>query len=331
MDGLWDLHTHCYSQDYLRLLEDHGGLYKIARGPTHPVITWAGIPTVTLHPGTYNWRARLADPRQAAVDVHFLSTTVPNVYPFPPALQVRAARVVNDDLARWRDGDSAHIRGLASLPMDSDDAVAELERALGPLGLSGVILGTHIGTRDLDDLRYAPVFQRMDALGALVLLHPMVPVAAGAAHLADYDLLSLVGFMNDTTEAVARLTFSGFFDRYPHIRFVLPQLGGAALFLRGRWQMGTRSRIDVGRADLVRPHVYYDCVVFDRAAVRLAVDTVGVAQLVFGSDYPHLGDAETVWAAVAGAGLNESECAAIAQGNARRMLARVRRADPAPS
>lgn len=315
---LWDVHTHCFSRAYLALLEQYGGDYRIERtGTGHPRVTWRGWSVVTLHPATYDVTARFEDPRQRAVRVHVISTTVPNLYPLPEAVQSRAARVVNDELARWRDAYPDRMRGLASLPMDSDDAVAEVDRALDALGLSGFILGTHIGRRDLDDAAFAPIFARLDERKARVLLHPMVPEWAGE-RLAKHDLLSLVGFINAITECVTRLTLTGFFRRYPHIRFILPQMGGASLWVRGRVRFGWPETADPSFQEPTE--LYYDTLSFQPEALAAAARLVGPDRLMFGSDYPHLGDAAAVWQDVQAAELGAAAEYAVARGNALRLF-----------
>lgn len=315
---LHDVHTHCYSLAYLALLEDAGGDVRIdRRGAGHPRIVWQGIPTVTLHPGTYDPSARLHDPRQRDVALHLMSTTVPNVYPFAPRLQAQAARLINDDLARWRDQHPHHLRGLASIPVDSDDAIAEVDRALDALALSGFVMGTHLGGAELDDPRFAPIFRRLNERAARVLLHPMLPVA-GARHLRDHDLVSLVGFVADTTEVVARLWFGGFFARYPRIRFILPQAGGSALWLLGRWRFGWPP--SAGPARPLPPNLFYDTLLFSPEAVALAAQAVGTDHLLFGSDYPHLGNAEAVWHDIRGANLGADATEAIGWRNAAALF-----------
>jgi aminocarboxymuconate-semialdehyde decarboxylase len=318
-EPLWDVHTHCYSREYLALLEQHGRDYRIARtADGYPHIAWRGISVVTLHPGTYDVEFRFRDPRQSPVGVHLISTTVPNVYPFPAVVQERAARLVNDDVARWRDCYPERLRGLASLPMDSDGAVAEVDRALDGLGLSGFIIGTHIGARDLDDPVFAPIFHRLDDRAAAVLLHPMVPERDGE-HLRDHDLLSLVGFIADITECVMRLTLGGFFARYSRIRFILPQMGGAALWVRGRVRFGWPASAPPLPEGL--PNLYYDTLAFQPEAIATAVQMVGADRLLFGSDYPHLGNAEAVWGHVKAANLGADAEAAIGWANAARVFA----------
>lgn len=322
MTPVWDMHTHCYSLRYLRYLEDCGGEYQIVRGAHGaPHIAWRGIPTVTLHDGTTNIAQRFADPVAARVAVHVVSTTIPNVYPLPPAIQVSAARAINDELAEWRDRWPDHIRGLASIPMDSDAAVSELERSLHDLGLSGVILGTHIEGRFLDDPRYAPFFARANDLKAMILLHPMVPWA-GAARMTSHDLMALVGFISDTTWAVAQLLFSGFFRRYPDIRFILPQTGGAVLLLQGRWQVGVTDAAQRQRISEDLRRLYFDTASFQAGALRLAVEEVGASHLVFGSDYPHLGNPEVAWQALVDAGLEGEALRSVADLNAKALLTR---------
>ncbi len=316
---LHDVHTHSYSPAYLALLEEAGGGVRIDRsGAGHPRIVWQGIPTVTLHPGTYDPFARLLDVRQRDVSLHIVSTTVPNVYPFAPRLQAHAARLINDDLARWRDQHPDRLRGLASIPVDSDDAIAEVDRAVDGLGLSGFVMGTHLGAAELDDPQLAPIFRRLNDRAACVLLHPMLP-AAGPEHLGDHDLVSLVGFVADTTEVVARLWFGGFFARYPRIRFILPQAGGSALWLLGRWRFGwPASAVLPGP---LPPNVFYDTLLFSPEAVAFAAGQVGSDHLLFGSDYPHLGNAQQVWHDVRGANLGAAATEAIGWGNATRLFA----------
>ena len=315
--ALWDIHTHCYSQRYLSLLEEHGGDYRIDRAGVHPRITWRGIPVVTLHPATHDITERFRDRRQGQVKVHVISTTVPNLYPFPPSVQERAARIVNDELASWRDRYPDEIRGLASLPMHADSAVAEVDRALDALGLSGFIIGTQVGDQDLDADAFLPIFQRLDERGARVLLHPMVP-ERGGEHLGQHDLLSLVGFINAITESVVRLTLTGFFARYPRIRFILPQMGGASLWVRGRVRFGWPP-------SAVPPtenpgQLYYDTLAFQPEALSAAVSMVGYDRLLFGSDYPHLGNAEAIWQDVRTARLGRAAEEAIAAKNAERLF-----------
>ncbi len=315
---LWDVHTHCYSRDYLSLLEQYGGDYRIERtGTEHPSVTWRGWRVVTLHPATYDIAARFEDARQQDVRVHFISTTVPNLYPLPPAIQGRAARVVNDDLARWRDTYPDQIRGLASVPIDSDDAVTEIDRALDDLALSGFILGTQIGRRDLDDAAFAPIFDRLDEREARVLLHPMVPEASGE-HLAQHDLLSLVGFVNAVTECVTRLTLTGFFRRYARIRFIVPQMGGGSLWVQGRVRFGWPATADPRNQEPTS--LYYDTLSFQPEALAAAEKIVGAGRLLFGSDYPHLGNAEAVWQDVRAAGLGSTAEHAVASGNAKALF-----------
>lgn len=316
---LHDVHTHCYSPAYLALLEEAARGVRIDRGAAgHPRLVWHGVPTVTLHPATYDPWARLHDPRQRGVARHVVSTTVPNVYPFAPHLQGRAARLVNDDLARWRDAEPQQLRGLASIPVDSDDALAEVDRALDALALSGFVMGTHLGSSELDDPRFAPIFRRLNERAARVLLHPMLP-AAGPGHLRDHDLVSLVGFVADTTEVVARLWFGGFFAQYPRIRFILPQAGGSTLWLLGRWRFGWPA--SAGPARPLPPNLFFDTLVFSPEAVAFAAKAVGADHLLFGSDYPHLGNAEAVWRDVTDANLGHDATEAIGWRNAAALFA----------
>jgi aminocarboxymuconate-semialdehyde decarboxylase len=142
----------------------------------------------------------------------------------------------------------------------------------------------------LADARYAPLWAKADALGAVIYVHPTDP--AGVEAMLEYWLMPLVGFLMDTTLAAAKLVFSGVVARHPRIRWVLTHMGGAIPYLAERLDRGYRAFKEC-RAHIDRPpseylrEFYFDTVNFNPSAVRLALDFAGEDRILAGSDYPH--------------------------------------------
>lgn len=320
-----DAHTHFFPTEYLRLLEERApgvtagvdslGRRYLAKGDSR---------IFTLTPGMNDVELRLRAMDEVGVDVQVLSLT--RLYLFEGPAQAEVARICNDAYARLRERHKRRFRCLASVPLSNPDAAAaELDRAVGGLGLDGAIVGTHVDGQPLDDERFAPFFRRADELGTPLFIHP-VPPAASSIQMRGYALVPMVGFIFETSLAIARLVYSGFFDRYPRVRVLVPHLGGAAPYLAGRWDIGyeaypeCRERLAVPPTEHLK-NLYYDTATAHPAALRCAAGVVGVRRILFGSDYPHaVGDPRRGLRAIADAGFSAEEEAAIMAGNAMEWL-----------
>jgi aminocarboxymuconate-semialdehyde decarboxylase len=186
------------------------------------------------------------------------------------------------------------------------------------------MISTNVVGTPLDDPGFEPFWEAANQRGLLVYVHPTVPEAV---HLDTQALAIAVGFLSDTTLALARLSYSGVFERYPRIRWVFSHLGGTLPFLLPRLDNYYRQFPECRERAPRPPTEYMRSLTFDtasthRPAIRCAVDTLGVDRLVFGSDYPHVpGGVGPYIEAVSetgatGAGLDE-----VLAGRADRLLA----------
>jgi len=201
------------------------------------------------------------------------------------------------------------------------EEVEELDRGSVGLGRDGVIVGTNIQGRALDDPVFEPLWGRADGRRLPVLLNPMSTMA-GTRHMAGHALVPMVGFPFDTTLAVVRLMWTGFMDRHPHLRLIALHAGGALPFLAGRLEIGADAYAE-NRQVAHRPseylrRIFYDTVSYHPPALRLVAETAGASQLVFGTAYPHvIGDPRRVLESLSAAGFEPEEMEAIAWRNAR--------------
>ncbi|MFN8511661.1 MAG: amidohydrolase family protein [Thermomicrobiales bacterium] len=290
-----DMHTHILSQPYLDLLAARGGPeyeVKVDRSGG-PAVHRFGAPFMTLTPGMFDVPARLAAMDAGGVDLAILSLTTPNALWGDRDTSNLAARLTNDYIADVCRAHPARFRGLASLPWQHPaDAIAELDRACDTLGLVGVITLANINGQSLTDPAFAPVWEAIDRRGLPVLVHPGTPPGVEAMQMQEYNLVASVGFLIDTTLALTRMIFDGFFDRYPRLKIIAPHAGGTLPYVAGRLDR-CHEQMPACRAQISeRPstylgRIYYDAVCFSPDALELCLRVGGAQNLMYGSDYPH--------------------------------------------
>src|SRR5438128_11926673 len=115
---------------------------------------------------------------------------------------------------------------------DTDAALKELRRAINTVRMNGVILLSNIGGQPLTAPAYRPFFAEANRMKLCILLHPMLP--ANADPFREYVLGPIVGFMFDTTLAVARMCFDGMLREFPAIRWIVAPLVGTLPYLMER-------------------------------------------------------------------------------------------------
>jgi aminocarboxymuconate-semialdehyde decarboxylase len=107
-----------------------------------------------------------------------------------------------------------------------------------------------------------------------------------------FNLIATVGFCFDTTLAVARMLYSGFFQRYPRLQLIAAHAGGALPYLAGRLDAwfdkvpDCHEFIDVAPSDVMRS-IWFDAVTYRADALQLCVGIAGADRVLYGSDYPH--------------------------------------------
>ena len=247
-------------------------------------------------------------------------------YDLPPDEGVRWARAINEGIAEAIAPHGDALVGFATVPLqDVTAAVAELDYAVGQLGMRGVEIATHIAGVELDSPSLDPFWERAERLRLPILVHPHDPV--GANRMGDYYLRNLVGNPVETALAGARLIFGGVLERYADLRIILSHGGGALPQLVGRLLHGhevrSEARVHISGPGSNLHRLYFDTIVFRREPLRNLVATVGADRIVLGTDYPFdMGEYDPV-GLVRRAGLSDDDVTTIL-GNGQRLLSDAR-------
>jgi aminocarboxymuconate-semialdehyde decarboxylase len=321
-----DVHTHMLDQAWLGLLKQHGGRYKVKKVKGGQLgIHRDGAPFMTLTPGMFDYAARIRAMDEAGVDIAIVTLTSPNVYWGSAQVSLQAAQVVNDDMAAQQERYPERIRFMCSLPWQHvRPALAELKRACDELGAVGVMVLANIDGASLTDKRFSSIWREIDRRGLAVLVHPTAPPGTQELDVASYNLIASVGFMFDTSLAVSRMIFDGFFDRYPNLKLIAAHGGGTLPYIAGRLDIcfdrmpACRERISANPASYLKK-IYYDSVVFQQESLNLCVAVGGADKVLYGSDYPHnIGDMKGCLARVEA--LAPAQRDAVRGGNAQRIF-----------
>ena len=175
---------------------------------------------------------RLADMDEHGVDVHLLSLTSPGVQVFDADLGAAIARRTNDALAALIQLHPQRLCGLAAIaPQDPEGAAAEIERAIGDLGLNGIIINSHTHGEFLDDPKFWPIFDAAVRHRAPIYLHPTFPPDNMVKPYERYGMAGAIwGFGAETSLHAVRMVLGGVFDHYPDLQIVLGHMGEALSF-----------------------------------------------------------------------------------------------------
>ncbi len=248
------------------------------------------------------------------------------------------ARIANDGMAAiCRAHPDRFPSFLLSLPMNNpDEAVREVDRAVTELGACAAQIHSNVNGKALDDpaffpvferlerLRpprrpaqthpnvngkapdtpaFFPVFERLERLGKPVFLHPARPMAHADYQAEDesrYEIFWGLGWAYETSAAMARIVFSGMFDKLPNLKILAHHWGAYIPHAEGRlphWEgrSSQSDRTDYGplKDSLKRPATEYfkmfyaDTAMFGaQAASQCGLEFFGAGHSLFASDCP---------------------------------------------
>ena len=153
------------------------------------------------------------------------------------------ARLANDGLAdlcrRYPDRFPAFT---ASMPMNNPDAaVEEAERAITELDARGIQIFTNVLGKPISDPEYFPLFETLARHDLPVWVHPIrgpnFPDYR-AEDVSEAEIWFTFGWPYESSAAMARLVFSGLFDKLPDIKIITHHMGAMIPYFEAKIQIG---------------------------------------------------------------------------------------------
>lgn len=271
---------------------------------------------------------RLAEMDAGNIEYVVLSQTMPGVQAETDRdTAIRRARENNEFLVERVARHPQRFAAFAHVAMQDPAAAAEeLERTVVEYGFKGAMINGHTLGRYYEGSAFDVFWERAQALGVPIYLHPNafsqapallegMPVLQGAAW----------GWGVETAGHALRLLFGGVFDRFPRLTLVLGHMGEALPYQR--WRMDSRFAAYPSGIKLARkPSEYIGSNILittsgvcSAPALLGAIGELGAEAVLFSVDYPY----ESTAAActfIEDAPLDDKTRAQVCHGNARRLF-----------
>ena len=286
-----DTHAHYFPQSYIDLIAKHGPHVgtTVTQDPQGRTFIQVGLllRTGPITPLFIDLDLRLKEMDRQGVKVHVLSLTQPMVYWADDDLGMQLSMAFNDAASAAHLEHPDRLLGFACLPFQNPKlALEELERAARLPGIRGVYIATVVRDRDLSDPSFFPVYERMEALGLPLFLHPMM---INNERMKQFYLINLCGNPFDTAIAASHLIYGGVLDAFPKLEVSLPHAGGVLPILRGRLDRGFYTRAEC-KTISKPPSSYlkrftYDTITYDEELLEDLIKLVGADRIMVGSDY----------------------------------------------
>jgi predicted TIM-barrel fold metal-dependent hydrolase len=216
-----------------------------------------------------------------------------------PLLMSAIFRAYNDWLADFCSADRARLKGIAMINLDDvRDGVRELERS-ARMGFAGAMITEYpLEDRRYDQPEYEPFWAAAEALAMPLSLHTATRRqgkirGAGAKTLRDASSRATKAFYPATS--LCDMIFSGVFERHPALPLAVVEFELAwAPHLLSAMDYTYRERHEEALyrfKDGMRPSDFFHrnvCLGFQEDAIGIRLrDTIGVDNMMWGSDYPH--------------------------------------------
>lgn len=256
----------------------------------------------------------------AGVSLAVLSTTIESLFGVEGPTDDGAIAEVNDWLASLVAANPERLAAFAVVdPFGGEAAAREAERALGTLGLAGLVIDSSRHGHFIAHESVRPTLEVANHYRAPVFVHPinapqadiLIAGAGKAGNSLGRGLMNGVSFLS--------LLESDLLEAFPDINFIFATLGLGGIVQASR---GTGRYSRAARAAGERPNIYFDTMGDDPAIVRILTTFFGAERVLAGTDWPILPALEqkSLRDNLIAAGLNEHEQQLVAGLNARRIL-----------
>lgn len=209
-----------------------------------------------------------------------------------PMVAVEKARESNDQLAAQVAKHPKRLGAFAHLAVqDAKAAADELERCVKSLGFKGAMINGHTRGLYLDDPSVYPLWERAEALGVPIYIHPTDPVASATSLAGTHGLKRATwewGF--ETGSHALRLVFGGTFDRFPKAKLILGHLGETLPYLL--WRFDSRAKLynvklEREPSDYIKSNIWVtNSGMYSAEPTNCSIAALGADRVMFSADYP---------------------------------------------
>jgi len=184
--------------------------------------------------------------------------------------------------------------GAGIIPADSPKSMAAEVDRIKDLGLSCLSLSSSYDGRFLDEDVFAPVLERAEKHGLPIFVHSQIINPIGFERVKDPLLMPVLEFLMDVSMCSGRLMMSGTYAKFPKLKFVFAHFAGVMPFVFDRLDStytmlrGRNYVKDLGQlpSEIMR-NIFVDTSgVKSPTMIRMALETFGASQILWGSDYP---------------------------------------------
>lgn len=195
-----------------------------------------------------------------------------------PDQAVELCRAANAEIAAMvRDNRAVFPAGVALLPMNNIPAALQLidDQIVGSHELVGVQLFTQALGKPITTATYAPIFEKLAAVGVPIWLHPVFDTQKTANNVTfswEYEL----------TQAMNGIVAAGYFRKYSGLKIIVHHAGAMVPFFSERIKY---IQSPENYADFKK--FYVDTAILGNPkGLELAVNFFGSEHVLFGTDSP---------------------------------------------
>ncbi|MCJ9669100.1 MULTISPECIES: amidohydrolase family protein [unclassified Neorhizobium] len=302
----------------LDIVDIHTHLWPPAWGPGGQYAKPASGFTPDLYRKITRPQALVDELQAAGISLAIVTSTIESLFGAEGAVDLAAVREANNWLATVSHYDQSLVGFAVTDAFSGEEGAREAERAIGELGLSGLVIDSSRDGKFLSDPSVRPTLEVAARYKVPVFVHPVAHpnsqvLIAGAGTLGN----SLGrGLMNGV--AFLSVIQSSLLDDLPDLHLIFATLGLGAIVQAARGGIYGRAERAAGK----RPNIYFDTMGHDPAIIRTLTGFFGAERVLAGTDWPILAalDRKRLTASLTEAGLSEAEARLVAGGNARRLL-----------
>ena len=197
---------------------------------------------------------------------------------------------------------SGHLRGYVYVnPLAEDDSLDRAAKWLAQEEFVGLIANTSVRGEYLGSPRAEQFFALAAETSSPVLLHPPAQPVGAAAMDGHLGLIEHVVRPCDVTCGVAAILLAGWLDRYPTLKLIAANAGGALALLREKLDLAQRwpsaggpptgepvSALRQPALSQQLSRIYVDTATPSQLSLMAAAQVFGPEHLLFGTDSPPL-------------------------------------------